>query len=257
MDLSLFMGGLPPLLFAIACGVALVAAFVKGATGFAMPMIMVSGMAAFLSPEMALAGLILPTVITNGFQAFRDGVGAALSTIKRYRYYLGVGAVFLIASAQLVRSIDERFLFGMIGFPIVAFGLLQLAGIRPRISDESRIPAEIGLGALSGIVGGVSGVWGPPLVLYLTATATPKGDQMRALGVAFGLGAILLFITHLQTGVLNARTLPFSAAMVLPALLGMRFGQKIQDRLDQESFRKVTLLVLIVAGLNLIRRAIF
>ncbi|NDR56826.1 sulfite exporter TauE/SafE family protein [Pseudoruegeria sp. M32A2M] len=251
------MGGLPPQFFVMACGVALVAAFVKGATGFAMPMIMVSGMAAFLSPEMALAGLILPTVITNGFQAFRDGVGAAMSTIKRYRLYLGVGAIFLIGSAQLVRTIDERVLFGMIGFPIIGFGLLQLAGIRPRIPKSRRIPAEIGLGTLSGIIGGVSGVWGPPLVLYLTATSTPKGDQLRTLGVAFGLGAILLFVTHLQTGVLNARTLPFSAAMVLPALLGMRFGQRVQDRLDQEGFRKVTLLVLILAGLNLIRRAVF
>ena len=257
MDLISIMGGLGPLFFALACAVTLLAAFVKGATGFAMPMIMVSGLAAFLAPEMALAALILPTVVTNGFQAFRDGIGAALSTIRRYRLYLGVGGVCLVASGQLVRSIDERLLYGMIGFPIVAFGLLQLAGIRPHIPENRRKLAEIGLGTVSGIVGGVSGVWGPPFVLYLTATATPKGDQLRALGVAFGLGAILLVLTHLQTGVLNASTLPFSAAMVLPAMLGMRIGQQVQTRLDQEAFRRATLIVLIVAGLNLVRRAIF
>ena len=257
MDAFSLMGGLPPLLFALACCVALLAAFVKGALGFAMPMIMVSGLAAFLSPEIALAALILPTVITNGFQAFRDGVGAAISTIKRYRWYLGVGGICLVASGQLVRVIDERVLFGMIGFPIVAFGFLQLAGIRPQIPEHRQRAAEIGLGTVSGIVGGVSGVWGPPLVLYLTATGTAKGDQLRALGVAFGLGAVLLLLTHLQTGVLNARTLPFSAALVLPALVGMRLGQRVHDRLDQEAFRRVTLVVLIVAGLNLVRRALF
>ncbi len=251
------MGGLTPLFFALACGVALVAAFVKGATGFAMPMIMVSGLAAFLSPQMALVALILPTVITNGFQAFRDGPSAVISTIRRYRVYLGIGGLCLIASAQLVRVIDERLLFAMIGVPITGFGLMQLAGLHPHIPDHRRTFAEICLGALSGIVGGVSGVWGPPLVLYLTAIETPKGDQLRVLGVAFGLGAILLLLTHLQTGVLNAQTLPFSAAMVLPALLGMRLGQGIHDRLDQAAFRRLTLLVLIIAGLNLVRRAFF
>jgi uncharacterized protein len=30
----------------------------------------------------------------------------------------------------------------------------------------------------------------------------------------------------------------------------------VQDRLDQEVFRRVTLIVLVVAGLNLVRRAL-
>ena len=201
MEWNLFMGGLEPTLFALAVCVALLAGFVKGATGFAMPMIIVSGMAAFLSPEMALAALILPTLISNGFQAFRDGVGAAVSTIRRYRLYLGVAAIFLVGTAQLVRVIDERLFYALIGLPIAGFGLMQLAGYRPNIPPARRRPAELALGTLSGVIGGLSGVWGPPFVLYLTATETPKSDQFRALGVAFGLGAILLTLTHLQTGV--------------------------------------------------------
>lgn len=257
MELSSLIGGLPPSLFALACGVAFFAALVKGATGFAMPMIMISGLAAFLSPQMALAALILPTVITNGFQAFRDGVGVALSTVRQYRTYLGVAGVFLVLAGQFVQVIDDRILYGLIGFPIVFFGAIQLAGMKPKIPERHRRGAEIVLGTLSGIVGGISGVWGPPLVLYLTAAETPKADQYRVLGVAFGMGAILLLLTHLQTGVLNRDTFPFSVAMVLPALLGMRFGLWLHDRLDQQAFRRITLVVLMIAGLNLIRRALF
>ena len=68
---------LVPLHALIACLiVGFVAGVVKGMVGFAMPMIMISGMGSFVSPELALAGLILPTLVTNGWQAMRqDGLG--------------------------------------------------------------------------------------------------------------------------------------------------------------------------------------
>ena len=43
--------------------------------------------------------------------------------------------------------------------------------------------------------------------------------------------------------------------MILPAMLGMKAGLRVHDRLDQDAFRRMTLVVLILAGLNLIRRA--
>ena len=55
---------------------------------------------------------------------------------------------------------------------------------------------------------------------------------------------------------LNAEGLQFSALLILPAMLGMVAGFAVQDRLDQEKFRWAILLVLTVAGLNLIRRGL-
>ena len=52
--------------------VTLVAGFVKGAVGFATPTIMISGLGSFLAPEIALAGLILPTLVNNVMQALRQ-----------------------------------------------------------------------------------------------------------------------------------------------------------------------------------------
>ena len=45
-----------------------------------------------------------------------------------------------------------------------------------------------------------------------------------------------------------------TAALVVPALIGMVIGQRVQDRIDQAAFRRLTLVVLCVAGANLIRR---
>ena len=66
----------------------------------------------------------------------------------------------------------------------------------------------------------------------------------------------MLLGAHIGSGVLRAETLPLSAAMVVPALLGIWIGFRLQDRFDQATFRKITLWVLLIAGLNLIRRGV-
>ena len=71
--MDIISSGLTPALFCLALGVTLLAGVVKGMVGFAMPMIMISGLSSFIAPELALAALILPTVATNLQQAFRHG----------------------------------------------------------------------------------------------------------------------------------------------------------------------------------------
>ena len=55
---------------------------------------------------------------------------------------------------------------------------------------------------------------------------------------------------------LNAVTLPLSTWLVVPTMAAMFVGYRIHDRLDQERFRRVTLAVLVLTGLNLLRRAL-
>ena len=248
---------IPPYLLALAAGMAFFAGAVKGAVGFAMPTIMISGLAAFMSAELALAALILPTLVTNLWQALRNGVEAAVNSLRRFKVFLIVGGVCLVASAQLVVRLEEQQLFLMIGIPVACFVVLQLSGWQPKIAPEHRLKSEAIVGALAGTTGGVSGVWGPPTVAYLTAIDTPKREQIRVQGVIYGLGATALFGAHLQSGVLAGPSLGLSLAMLPPALLGMWAGQKVQDRLDQARFKRLTLIILFLGGLNLIRRGLF
>ena len=120
-----------------------------------------------------------------------------------------------------------------------------------------RRPAEIGIGLLAGTMGGISGTWGPPTVLYLTALETPKREFVQVQGVVYGLGAVVLLVGHLNSGVFTAERAQLSAIICVPAGLGMLAGFWLQDRLDQERFSAITLAVLVVAGANLIRRGIF
>lgn len=247
---------MPFLYFAAAMVLACFAGLVKGVTGFAMPMIIISGLGSFLPPETALAALILPTLVTNVWQAVRQGFRAAAASARLHWRYLAMVLLCLVISAQFVTRLPASVLYLILGVPVVAFAVLQLIGWRPKIDPNRRRVAELGIGAFAGAIGGLSGVWGPPTVLYLTALGIPKVEHVRVQGVVYSSGAIMLALAHLKSGVLDSDGLSFSALLVIPAILGLVLGFAIQDRLDQEKFRWAILIVLAIAGLNLVRRGI-
>ncbi|MGR3435797.1 MAG: sulfite exporter TauE/SafE family protein [Shimia sp.] len=256
MDLLGILVDLPALTLGLAVGVALVAGLIKGMVGFAMPLIMVSGLSTVMDPKLAIAGMLFSIVVSNVLQTFREGVPAALGAARGVWRYLLILWIAIALSAQLVAVIPTRAFYFVLGIPVVALSLIQLLGPRLTIPPSQRGWAEWVVGAISGVLGGLAGTWGPTTVLYLLAIDTPKARQIIAQGVIFGTGAIVLLLSHLQSGLLDARTAPLSAALLVPALIGMALGFRMQDALDAVRFRKVTLVVLVVAGLNLVRKGI-
>lgn len=247
---------LSPWVLSLAIGVTLVAGFVKGAVGFAMPLIMISGLATVMPAETALAALILPTVLANVQQSLRQGRKAAWETIGKYKVFLVTFLILIALSAQLVKVLPQSWLFIAIGGPIVLFCLMQLRGWSLNLKPEHQARDEGIVGAIAGSIGGLSGVWGPPTVAYLTAIHTPKAEQMRVQGVIYGIGALALVAAHLKSGVFNVHTAPLSVLMLVPAGIGMVIGGRFHDAMPQKTFKRVTLVILTVAGLNLIRKGL-
>ena len=231
--------------------------FAKGVVGFALPLIALSLAGSFLPYDVAVAILIVPMLVSNLFQTLRQGIGPALGSLRRF-WRLNLVLVAMIAlSAQLVVALPDRVLFGLLGLAVTAFGASQLAGWRPRFDLRHRARVETGVAVVAGFFGGLSGIWGPPLIMYLLAVDLPKTEMVRAQSLSFLLGSLTLLVAHLHSGVLNPVTLPASAWMVVPTMAGMFVGYRVHDRLDQRRFQKLTLAVLVLSGLNLVRRALF
>lgn len=231
--------------------------FVKGSVGFAQPLVMISGMGMFLPAPLVVAGIVIPIVVANGLQVARAGRAEAVSAMREFWIYISIVCVMILISAQFLPRISSEGLFLVLGVTVVVLCVVQLMGLRLSIPVRLRRRYSVIIGSIAGALGGLTGTWGAPTVLYLLAVDTPKARQMAAQGVIYGLGSIALLIGHLQSGVLNRETIPFSAMLVVPSLLGMWVGFRVQDRLDQERFRKMTLIVLTFAGLNLIRKGLF
>lgn len=241
---------------ALVVGVAFFAGgFVKGAIGFALPLIAVSGAAAVLPAQTAVALVILPALVSNVWQAFGQGLRLLLQTFGRFWLMNSILIVMIWVGAGFLPGLDDRVFFAALGAFIAVFATIQLAGWRPKLAGRAEGPVSFGVGAISGFCGGVSGIWGPPVVLYLVTLGVGKAEQMRATGLSFLLGAMVLTASHIETGVLNEETAMLSAAAVVPTLLGQIFGRRMENSLDLDLFRRITLFVLCAAAVNLLRRA--
>ena len=97
---------LTPFEFYAALAIGLCGGFVKGVVGFALPLVLISGLTTFMAPELALAGLILPTVLANAFQALRQGPQAALRSIRLFWVFL---VLFCFCSTHIV-NLYSRFI---------------------------------------------------------------------------------------------------------------------------------------------------
>lgn len=247
---------LTPALILGAMLIAFAAGLVKGALGFALPMIMISGLGSLMPVELALAGLILPTLVTNLSQSLRQGLPAAWGSVLAHWRMLTALVLCLLASAQLVPFVSEPLLLAMLGGPICAFALSQLAGKTWVVPVARRRRGQWLSGAIGGLYGGLSGVWGPPVIAYLVAVDTAKRDMVRILGVVFLVGAVAMVAGHAASGILTARSVTFSALLVVPAVVGLVLGYRVQDRLDAARFRRWTLVMMVFLGLNLLRRAL-
>ena len=247
-----------PALVVAATLIMLLAGFVKGAIGFALPMIAISGLGSFLSAQEAIAILILPTFLSNFWQSFRQGGNAAGGTMMKFWKLNLLMALTILVVAQFVPDISSDALFVLLGTTVAVTAGLQLSGWRPRVSTvpSRRAAVEVVTGIIAGVIGGMSGVWGPPVIFLLIALDTPKTEMVRTQGVTYVIGSLMLVSAHLQSGLLDGRTLPMSLLMCLPSMLGMRIGLRALDRMDQQLFRRLTLIVLCLAGLNLLRRGL-
>ena len=250
------MSELSSQVWVLALLITVLAGFIKGAVGFAMPLIMVSGLSSILPPHLAVAGVILPIVVSNLTQTFRAGAGPAAQAVRDFWRYILIVCAAILVFAQFLPGMEPETFYLVLGIPVVILSLIQVVGVRMSIAPAQRWWAEWLVGLVSGMMGGLAGTWGPTTVLYLLAIDTPKARQMVVQGVIYGLGSIALLLAHIQSGILNGGTAPFSAILLLPAIAGQWVGFRVQDRLDPVLFRRLTLIVLVVTGLNLIRRAL-
>ena len=114
------------------------AGFVKGAVGFAMPLVMISGLGLFLEPRLTIAGIILPILMSNGLQVLRFGLAEAKTAVTEHWRYIFIVCVMILFVAQFVTHIPTQTMYLVLGLPVVLLSLIQLTGVRFHISNNRR-----------------------------------------------------------------------------------------------------------------------
>jgi len=228
---------------------------IKGTVGMGLPITAIGILSQFTDPRLAITLAVFPIVFSNAWQLYR--AGDATGAIRRYAPFAIVMVGILFLAAISVAIIPSDVLVIALGLVIVLFSVISLTFNPPPLPDRLDRPAQIVSGVLAGILGGLTAIWSPPVVVYLLARRIGKDEFVRASGALFFVGSVPLLAGYMVNGQLAGAAGWFSAFMIVPTLIGFSIGEIIRRRLDGNQFRTAVLVMFVLMGLNLLRRAIF
>lgn len=243
---------LPPLWLIV--GAFLAAGTIKGIAGVGLPMTALGILTLQTDPRTAIALAIAPILTANLWQFLTAG-GAVLA-LRRYLPFVAMMIIGIPLTLSLTAEVSQAFLFGILGATIIGSVVLNLTRWAPQIPDSADLPAQLGLGALAGFLGGLVSLWLPVVLIYLSARQVSKDEFVRATGLLLFSGSLPLLAGFWREGFLTGPIAGVSAGMLVPTLLGMWIGSRLRHRLSEQMFKRVLMGVLILIGLNLIRRSI-
>lgn len=228
----------------------LLAGTIKGTVGIGLPTVSVALLSQFLPPHAAVALIVGPLCVTNLWQVIRSG--ASRDTLTRYLPLILCLMVSIFVTTLFTLSIPPGALLTVIGLAVVTFALTSLIKPPPPLPDSHDRIAQVATGLSAGVLGGLTTIWAPPVVIYLLAKRLAPDEFVRAIGLFLFLGSLPLAVGFWNTGLLNDGNISLSAAMVLPALLGFSIGEAIRKRIPAARFRTILLWIFLLMGLRLI-----
>ncbi|MBT3359468.1 MAG: sulfite exporter TauE/SafE family protein [Rhodospirillales bacterium] len=227
---------------------------VKGVVGVGLPMISVPIITSITgSPTLAIALASVPILLSNGWQAVQGG--HHMECVRRFWPLLLALIGGTALGVQVLVSIDPRIVARILGIILVAFIAVQFFPSSLRIPASAERGISIGIGIVAGILGGLSSLFGPLLVMLMVALRLPKDLFVSAVALLFFTGMVPLFLGLVAHGILGTDELIASVASALPVLAGLALGRSVRNRISQTTFEKVLYAVLVLIGLNLIRRS--
>lgn len=209
-----------------------VAALLQAANGFGFAVMAVPLFLLFIEPDRAIQIVILITLALS--LVVLPGLHDEIDRTLLWRFSFGALAglplglaVFGYADPVIVRAV--------IGVVILAFVAMLMVN---RWQQRSKLLAlrrgrDIGAGVVSGVATALTGMSGPPVLIYLMLAGTPQRAVRATLLAFFTLSYTVTLLGHLATIGVPAAVWLGSAVLVPFVWAGGLIGRRVGDRMGE------------------------
>lgn len=254
MDFAGMVSGLPAGALGFVALVFVLAGVVKGVVGLGLPTISMALLALAMPPAQAAALLIVPSFVTNVWQARPFAtLGPLLRRIGGMQIGVCVGTV---GGAVLLGAPAGDWAAAALGVALVGYALWGLFGKAPCANPSAEAWLAPLVGVITGVVTAATGVFVVPAVPYLQALGLGKDGLIQAMGVSFTVSTVALAAGLWLNGGYTPGAAGASVLMLAPALVGMWAGTRLRQALSPQMFRLWFMISLIVLGLYQIMEAV-
>ena len=228
---------------------ALSGAFVNGLTGFG------TGLTALVFwlhavPPVVAAPLVCACSVVAQLQSL-PGIWHAIDFRRLAPFVIGGCLGVPLGTWLLPRLPVSSIKFGLGVLLIIYCGVMLRGRMRAVLTTENRaVDGAVGLGG--GILGGVAGLSGVLPIIWASLRGWSK-DERRAVFQGFNLSILTLALASFAIGGLLDAQFGRALLIALPAtIIGSFGGQWLYRRLSDDTFGRIVLMALLLAGVSLV-----
>lgn len=231
-----------------------------GLTGIGVTLIATTALASFYPISHVLLLTVVPCLVIN-LVVFLEG-GNIGYYLKKYWLLVFTSFVGSLIGTKLVFLIAPHYLLIGLGLVIVGYVLTQFLASQTgkNIRLPNNQPSLILSGLVAGVLGGATNAMSPLLVMYLLSATEdsldPKTEMIKASNLCYVVGKIAQLIVLWQGFVsLPTTELGVIGVATLLSLLCLYIGFYFRHKISQKMFKNMTLVILLLLGINALFKA--
>ena len=222
------------------------AAFVQRVTGFGFGIFIMTVLPHIMpsyGEATALSGLL--ALITSSITAagcFRNVPWKKMAIIM---------VIFLLISffsVKTVSHIDSGILRKILGITLILISLYFFFA-NGRIRLRPTPGTQLAMGSVSGIMGGLFAMQGPPAVIYFISCSNTKEEYIALTQWYFVIGNLMMTFFRAGNGFVTASVGKSLLIAIPAAFAGLFIGKKVYERMPVEAIRKAVYGFIAIAGI--------
>jgi uncharacterized protein len=225
------------------------AAFVVGLAGFAFGLVAAAIWLHVLTPLQTTTLIVAYALVVQGYAVWKQR--RAINLPRLLPFVVG-SAIGIPAGLLLLKWVPATHLKAAVGVLLILFSSYNLARPKmPEIKQAGR-SADSAVGIVNGILGASTGLAGILPVIWCTLRGWTREEQRAVFQPTAVATFLMCLVVFGGAGVVSSDTVRLFV-IGLPALVaGTLLGWAVYGKLNEASFRKVVLVLLLISGLSLI-----
>lgn len=236
---------MPELLFPLLIATTFLAAVVQGITGFAFAMIFLAVMQYFLpyTDLLAISAVLGIFLLTINVYVYRHHI-----VWKWLPLPLVINCVFTVGAIQLLKqTMDFPYWHQLLGIVFILLAVYMYA-FQKHVQIKPTFKNALLFCGAGGILGGLFGVGGPPIVLYFLSLSDSKETYLSSTQMFFWFNMVYDFAGRAASGMVSASTFYYASFCLIPVAVGLWLGRRVVGRINSDTLKKLVYLIIFVNG---------
>ena len=196
---------------------------------------------------MMVLPFIMPTfgeaTALSGLLAIFTALVPAIHMVRHvpWRKLIPILVTFVIVSffsVLMVKHIDSHILKKVLGGVMILISLYFMF-MNGKFTLKPSIPVQVSMGTISGIMGGLFAMQGPPAVIYFIGCSKDKTEYMAITQWYFLIGNTMMTVYRAGHGFVTGTVLTSWCVGIAGVLIGLLIGARIFHRINADMLRHV------------------